>query len=465
MEMTKNDGFLEALTGAINARAAWLEKTELPRMKEEFRIYQNAYLALYNIFLKKHLVEEDPYKDEVKRGELEVPETSSFTDAARKEQLSIRLSNYDSQLDFLVNFYQFSVDFLNLEKIKRMLGLVRYIDWPHMSNNSDFPNTKAVMELLNQLRPGTDPMSSSIINESLVNLSRTTGNILVCLKELTEYKKEEYKFNVRTKVMNLISPAEANQVNSIKRKFAAAMPGQPFYPDLIEDIIREDAKNGKPLRDKVLKILEVPDAKPKITKPVISYKAILIDGLAAIGSSGSTLTEIAPKMDENETLLENKKKGILDKIKRIIRQILNKEPDPIIYNVSYVDPAKGTPVREQVDFFSLRAEIDRKSRVLIALASRGGAAQAKMEAMEEEQLLGMLERNIREVQIIHKTLSALDEFFKLEADKDDRDKVKGIKPELATIKNAIVRANQKRYEYSAQKEEEQLKRLGISSEP
>jgi hypothetical protein len=463
--MTENTDFLEALTGAVNARAAWLEKTELPRMKEEFRVYQTAYSALYNLLLKKHLVEVDPYKNEVKIGELAVPETGSFTDAGRKEQLSSRLSNYDSQLDFLVNFYQFSVDFLTLEKIKCILGLVRYIDWPHLSNNSDFPNTKVTAEMLNQLRPNTDPMSGSIINESLASLSKSTGNILTYLRELTEYKKEEYKFDVRTKVMSLVPPSEANQTNSIKRKFTAAMPGQPFYPDLIEDIIREDAKNGKPLRDKVLKILEVPDTKPKIVKPTVSYKAILMDGLAAIGSSGSTFTEIIPKMDENEAILENKKKGFFEKIKQVIWQILNKNPDPIIYNVSYIDPAKGTPVKDEVDFFNLRAEIDRKSRVLTALASRGGAAQAKLETMDENQLLGMLDRNIREVQIIHKTLSALDEFFKLEADKDDRDKIKGIKPELVTIKNAIVRANQKRYEYTAQKEEEeQLKRLGISPE-
>jgi hypothetical protein len=265
--------------------------------------------------------------------------------------------------------------------------------------------------------------------------------------------------------MNLIPPAEANQINSIKRKFAGAMQGQPFYPDLVEDIIREDSKNGKALRDKVLKILEVPDSKPKIVKATVSYKAILMDGLAAIGSSGSTFTEIAPKLDENEALLASKKKSFIDKLKRLLQQILNQEPDPIIYNVAYIDPTKGTHVKEEVDFQSLRTEIDRKARVLMALASRGGAAQAKLEAMDEEQLLGMLERNIREVQVIHKTLTALDEFFKLEADRDDRDKVKGIKPELATIKNTIVRANQKRHEYSAQKEEEeQLKRLGITSE-
>ena len=66
---------------------------------------------------------------------------------------------------------------------------------------------------------------------------------------------------------------------------------------------------------------------------------------------------------------------------------------------------------------------------------------------------------------MHKILGALDDFFKLETDKEDRDKVKGIKPELAAMKNAIVRANQRRHEFSAQKEEEeQMRKLGIGVE-
>ena len=85
--------------------------------------------------------------------------------------------------------------------------------------------------------------------------------------------------------------------------------------------------------------------------------------------------------------------------------------------------------------------------------------------MQEEQLIGFLDRNIREVQSIHKILTALDEFFKAEVDKDDRDRIKGVKPELATIKNAILRANSKRHEFSAQKEEEeQFRRLGVKPE-
>jgi hypothetical protein len=106
--------------------------------------------------------------------------------------------------------------------------------------------------------------------------------------------------------------------------------------------------------------------------------------------------------------------------------------------------------------------MERKNRTLTALASRSGPAFNKMQSMSEEQLLGMLERNIRDAQNIHKILGALDDFFKLVTDKEDRDKVRGIKPELGIMKNAILRANQRRHEFSAQKEEEeQMKKLGI----
>ena len=95
--------------------------------------------------------------------------------------------------------------------------------------------------------------------------------------------------------------------------------------------------------------------------------------------------------------------------------------------------------------------------------SSRGPGMAKLEAMQDEQIISFLEKNIRDIQNVHKTLSALDDFFKSEVDRSDRDKVKGIKPELSIIKNAIIRANSKRHEYNAQKDEhEQLKRLGVS---
>jgi hypothetical protein len=106
--------------------------------------------------------------------------------------------------------------------------------------------------------------------------------------------------------------------------------------------------------------------------------------------------------------------------------------------------------------------MDRKARSLTNITRSGWA---KLESLQDEQLIGFLEKSLRDVQTLHKTLSLLDDYFKVTADKEDRDKVKGIKPELATMKNAIIKANQKRHEYTAQKEEaEQFKRLGISAD-
>jgi hypothetical protein len=460
--MADSGDYLQTLTEVLNARTEWLEKSELPKLKEEFRTFHTAFVALYKLFLKKGLINEDPYKNEVKIGEFEVPETGPFTDADYKDEYSLRLSSYDNQLDFLVNFYQFSVESLTMDTIKRILGLVKFIDWTRLSNNSEIPNNKAMMEILTSAKAGVDPLSASIINESLSNLNRTTGSIISYLKLVSDYNRETYKLDLRTNVLSTLTQSEASVIPTIRKKFASAMPGKPFYSDLVEEVIKEDSNTGKSLRENVLKQMTVPENKPKTVAPQVVFKNILIEGLNIIGSAGSIMTETGTKLDENTALLKNRKKGFWDKLKRVIQQMLNKEPDLAIFNVEYMDPIKGVPIREKVDFAQFRGEMDRKIRTLTALASRSGGAFAKMQAMNETQLMALLEKNIREVQSIHKILGALDDFFKLEAGHEDRDKVKGIKPELASLKNAIVKANQRRHEYSAQKEEEeQMKKLGI----
>jgi hypothetical protein len=453
--------YQQAHSDALNARGNWLEKTELPRLKEEFRTFQAAFASLYHIFIKKGLIHEDPYKQEVKIGEIEIPETGSFSDGERMEQISIRLSNYDNQLDFLVNFYQFSVDFLTLDKIKRILGLVKYIDWVHFTTDSESYNTKTVVELVMQSKNGLDPLSLSVVNESTANLYKCTGIILTILKELSDFHREAYKANLRTVITAGMSAAEASFAQ-IKKKFAAAMPGKPFYPDLVEELIKEDySKDGPALQEKVLKQLAVPEAKSKGITSAVSFKSILIEGIQAVCSASSALEETASRLDDNELLLENRQRSFWEKVRKIMQQMVNKEPEAVVYDVEYMDSNKGTLVREKVNFSSFRADMTKKIRSLTVLGTRAVAA-AKSEAVDEAQLLQQLERSIREVQSLHKTLGALDEFFKTAVDKADRDKVKGIKPELATIKNAIIKANRKRHEYSAQKEEEeQLKRLGV----
>jgi hypothetical protein len=182
-----------------------------------------------------------------------------------------------------------------------------------------------------------------------------------------------------------------------------------------------------------------------------------------LSSVAVALSDLASRLDENNNVFQNRKQGFLEQLKAAFRQMLHKAPDPVIYEIEYIDTVKGIPVREKINFGLFRTELDRKIRTFAALGGRGGVS-SRLDAMAESQLLTLLEKAVRDAQSVHKILAGLDEYFKA-APPEIREKIKGIKPELATIKNAIIKANQKRHEYSAQLEEaEQLKRLGITTE-
>ncbi|MDR1444054.1 MAG: hypothetical protein LBI94_04180 [Treponema sp.] len=460
--MADNESYLDLLSQALRARADWIEKSELIKFKAELRTFQVSYATLYNVFLKKGLIHEDPYKQESRISELEVPESSVFSEAERVDKLTIRLSNYDNQLDFLVNFYQFNVEFLTLDRIKRIAGLIKFIDWAHLSLDSPFAMTKAMMELTLSAKNGLDPMTTSLFNESLNKLSRTTGTCMACLRMLSDYQRESYKSDLRSAITAKMK-AEDAVLGNIKRKFNSAMPGRVFYPDLIEEVIKEDYSNDGPaLREKVLKNLQVAEAKPKQEKAPVSFKQILLDGLQVIGNTGNTMLEIAPKLDENEGMISNRKKTIWQKTRILIQQIMGREPDPVVLSLKYMDSARGTSVQEKINYSAFCTDMNKRIRVLTNYTLRGSAAQ-KLLSMNDEQLIQILDRLIRDVQNTLKILGAMDDYFKAEALPGEREKVRGIKPELATIKNAVVRANQIRHEYSARKEEEdQMRKLGIA---
>ncbi|MDR0465687.1 MAG: hypothetical protein LBG94_11325 [Treponema sp.] len=453
--------YISTIDQALIARKDWLERSELGKLKENLRTFQVSYASLYNIYLKKKLIDEDPYKQESKISELEIPETGSFNEAKRIEQLTIRLSNYDSQLDFLVNFYQLGVDFLNLDRIKRIVGLVRYIDWTSFSPDSQSVMTRAVADLTNQSKAGVDTLTLSIIGESLSRLSKTTAASMASLKELNLYYRESYKLTVRQSVTQSMSAGEATLEN-IRKKMSSAMQGKPFYKELIDEIIKEDyAGEGSDLRESILNTLKVKEEKSKAVKQAVDYKKILLDGIVVIGSASNTLNEILTKIIDNQAVLDSRKKGFFEAIKELIRQITNAEPEEIVYNIEKMDETKGVPVKEKLYFRQFISDLEKKIKILTSFCR--GPAYNKLSAMSEEQVISYLERNIKEIQAFHKTLSAIDDFFKANVTTEDRDKIKGIKPDLSALKNSYVKANQLRYDYSAQKEEEeQMKSLGIA---
>jgi len=460
MADAKAQNYKDLLLQALITRKDWLEKSELIRLKDDLRTFQISYSVLYNMFLKKKLIHEDPYKQETKISELVVPDTGPFNEAKRLEQFSLRLASYDSQLDFLVNFYQFAVDFLNLERIRKIVGLVRYIDWTSLTPDSKSPNTKSVAELVNNAKAGGDSLTLNIIGESLTKLPKTTVTIMGVLRDLTAYHKEYYKLNVRNAI-GAMQPSEINAL-TVKRKMNTTLPGTPFYQEFIEELIKEDyTADGAAMKEAILKALQVAEEKPKAVKPKTTHKDILLNGIQVIGTSAALLNDIAQKIDANQTVLENQKKGFWEKLRLLFRSMINSDPEEIVYELQFIDPATGTEVWEHLNFFQFYTDFEKKIKIFGRMAGQSPLI-AKLKAMTEEQVFSYLERAIKDLQSLHRILSALDEYFKSSVPRAERDQIKGIKPELASIKNCYVKANQIRHDYSAQKEEEeQMKKLGI----
>jgi hypothetical protein len=254
-------------------------------------------------------------------------------------------------------------------------------------------------------------------------------------------------------------------VPNIKKKVSGLGEKLPFYPELVEEIIKEDySKDSKSLQENILRQLAPAEEKHKQKKAPVSFKPILIEGLNIIGGAGTNLSEIIEKINENHDLLEKQNNGIWAKIKRLLASVTNKEADAVIYELEYNDPMKGSLVREKLNYKSFCAALEKKLPILGAIAMHGNAAR-KLEAMNEEQLIELLNRNIKDLLTFHKTLNILDEYFKSTADRSTRPRIKGIKPELSALKNTVTKASDRIRDYNIQKEEEaQFKRLGVSAD-
>jgi hypothetical protein len=457
--------FLTSLKDALDKRQAWFENTDLPKLKTELRAFHVAVSSLYSFFAQKGHITEDPYKNDNRISSICVPDASPFPENNKREQLGLRLSNLDNQLDFLCNFYEFNIGSFSQDKIKIILGLVRYVDWVRITPESPSAITKALSEIVTQARRAvlSDPVSAKILTESLLALERNTPIIVNHLKVISDFNRELYKYDIRAGATATLPATDATIAN-IKKRFTSAFPSTPFYQELAEEVIKEDfSKNSDALQEAILKKLSVSGDKTKTEAQPVSIKPILIEGLNAIGACGLTLSEIYAKIQGNHEVMENQQKGFIVKIRKLFAQMSSKEPEPVIYELEYVDPVKGTIVKEKINFKVFSLETEKRTQILQALAFRGSAAK-KLEAMEEKHLVEILQQNIKTVQKLFNTIGGMDEYFKKEVSKELRVKIKGVKPELSALKNGMSKANQKLHEYlQAKEEEEQFKRLGINA--
>ncbi len=470
--MEGNTGFSAILHEALEHYKDHLDRTELPQLKEHYRILHTAYKGIYNVLLKKGLIHEDPYKHETKISEISNPPDEHFLESAKDDQMSIRLSMFESQLDFLLNYYQFSVEFLDLGRVKLLVDLTRYIAWDQLSEVSGNMTTRALAEYVGKIKKGGDGLSSGIVADSLDQIQRASKAALAILKNLANFHKENYKFEIRLSLLPNLEIDGVKALNQredvmrqIKKRFASEMPGRPFYPELVTEILDEDyGAESDALKAGVVDRLRVKEKKTKVQNAQISFPAMLLDAIRAMAAVSRYLDEAIMKLVDNSMLLENKRLPFFERFKRWIVKLTQKSEEAVVYDVEYFDITTSSTKHENIQFRNFVEDVRKKARVYGGIMSKSSAIYKKIEKASEEQLFTFLNKHLEELGIILRRFQALDTFFKSEVSREDKAELRGIKIEITAIKNNLVKTNQKKHEYVAKKEEnEQLKKLGINT--
>ncbi len=470
--MEQSNNFNDTLFQVVMERQKYFDSFLLPKMQEEYRISQSAAKTLRTVLIKKGVLQEDPYKYDSKLSEIEIPSEDPYTETEKAVEIGRRLSRYEAMIDFLNNYYQFSCDFLNTNRINKLVALNRSFTWDSFSPNSGKVNTKGLAELVTNVRNGADPLSLNIINDSLSQLSKSSITITKYLKDLTEFHKERYKLMIRKMVMTglpitapTLTTGSGTAIKEIKRAFVTNMKDQPFYTELIEEILKEDfSPDHAVLQQELLARLSTTKQGDKKSAVEESLKPVLLDGIRTIGSAAPQLEVIVSKLQENQHYLLNSEQGFFQKLQRMIRKAFNFPEEEQAMTITCTDPVTQTNKKDTFVLSEFIEDVKRKSRIYNGFTLRSSPAFQKIEAMEEAQILDLLTRNVAELSNLLKQFAGLDEYFKQTAQNETRGHIRGIKVEISAIRNNLVKANQSRAEYASQVEElQQLKKLGITN--
>jgi hypothetical protein len=469
--MEEPSQYQDVLAAALVKKAAYLEEVSLPDLGKKLRSFQTLFEGLHNILLRKSLVQEDPYRYDHKSTEVTIPPDDPLSETDKKEKLSRRLSEYATQLDFLNHTFQFSLDFLSLERIKPLVDLIKYIDWQRLNESRGNSTTGAFAEALTKIRVSGDSLSTSLVKDSVTQICATIRHVLVVLKEVAFYQRQVYKLELRREVLPLLPDKERVNPEEMPKRIKvlffqlhkggeSAGGKRVFYPELVREIVAEDAPaGGQELRDEVVRKLAVPEKKSGETRPA-DYRSGLLEGIRIMVVSSFHLDAALRVLRENVSILETQNRGFFARLRRWLEG--GKSRRTRLLEISYEDPSTSTRREERLDFTAFAARTLKRIRLFGALANQMSAAHQRLQAAPDEQIYAFLDKNLQELRLLHNRMTGLGAYFKNQRPRDPRKKFKGIKIELSAMKNCIVKANKQLHEYlSLKEEEEQMAKLGL----
>ena len=457
---------------ALSKKQEWYNSESLQQLLDQYRLMHTCVRNLYECFVKKSLIQPDPYRLDKKISDIVVPETTPFSESEISNVFGARFSDYETMLDFICTYFRFSTENLTIQKVKQLIDLNKAFDWEDLSMNSAKMNTRALAMTINSAKNNAPNVVQSMINDSVSKCSQASVVITKMLNELGLFLRELFKGGLRKDLFehpdfDKAKAAESaeGELSEIKRLYTKVTGKKTIFTDLINEIVEEDHGPDKERKQAaVLERLAIKDIEKVEKKKAVGpdTKEMLMQTIVALGAMAPTLTQLHSKLGENFTLLYQKKNTLFNKLLAALRKAFHIAEKERICNLPIKDVKTGMERIQKINVNEFLSDLSRKERVFNGIGMKGVEYQ-KINASNEDAILAFANKQISEIQSIFVIINALDAYFKNEVDTEFKVKVKGMQIELSALRNSIINANKKRGEYASFKEEHaQMQRLGLT---
>ncbi len=470
MGSAENEDFNTIVVKAVDDKTAWFNGTVLPKIQEGYRNHLIFIKNLTNALQRRSLITPDPYKNDKKITDVAPIEEQAFNDSERATQLGIRLGQYENMVDFICTYVKFAVEQLPTAKIKRLVDFNNSFSWGALTPNSARQNTKALGSALMELKTTTQGggVAMGMLFESVSKTAKDMEEMSRDLKAIGAFQKERYKGEIRKAIVAKLSPETRGNASAlmdeIKKQMPTALPRRPFSAEIIEEIIKEEtAPNKEELQKKLLQHLKVQELPTEKEEETVNVHAIIMSAVLSLGSMTDQYNIVMGKIITNHDILASEDKGFKQKLASLFRRIFGLAEPPVEYEVIINKKGSDDKTREIINYTSFMAAFVKRVKFYTTLSSEDSPNYQKMNSQSDDFVFNWVNKQLTENGRLQVLLGALDEYFKQNTSGANRAKIKGIKMELTTLKNALVKVNQLRSEYASYVEEaEQMRKLGIT---
>lgn len=470
--MDNQDDFTQQLIEAANNKLGWFNTTAIPKLLDEYRSFHSVIGTIQSMLEKKGLLIPDPYRMDARITKIELPENDHMNDGERAAKMGLRVSQYERTLDYITNVFKFSYEQLDDKAIRSLLEFNTFVNWTSLVETSPKENTRRMAEMLNTVKHGSDPLSNGIVSECVDSITKSLSCINSTLKDLTDFRRQMYKIEIRKSIfthpqytVKQDGGSMTEAVLQIKKLYSKVIPNSYFDTELVNELVQEEyGPQTIKSRQKLLDMFKIQEAKQEKKEVKVDTKEMLVNALRSLCAIAPQFDMALKKLEDNEQNYSEASLSSWKKFMRALRKAFHIEEKPRSYTLSIVEALTKSTRTETVKFEEFTSEISRKVRVYNALSNPDSVQSGKMFSQSEDAIFDFLIKQQSECQRISTLLNAFDEYFKNAAPAEIKSKIKGLKMELTSIKNVLVKSNQLRAEYSAEVDEaKQMARLGIQN--